>query len=227
MRASIAWMFVAFGIVGCTGEGDDTATAFCGDNACNGDEDTSSCPEDCPANQVCGDGTCSGTETTATCPGDCSSGGCTGNELADDTCTGENVCVNGGCAAAFGRAYRIIIGAGQMTAVDAVGDDWDAIGDPPDPMVTFSLNGSSLGSTPAAQDTYSPQWSYTFQAVIAAGSSYVIDVEDEDVAVNDAMFGCFGSVTVADIRRVYNTCASSSGSPAGVGSSITYWYEPQ
>ena len=47
-----------------------TTLPFCGDNACNGTENTVSCSADCGA--LCGDGSCSiGIETNASCPADC------------------------------------------------------------------------------------------------------------------------------------------------------------
>lgn len=45
--------------------------AFCGDGACNGAENCSSCPADCGSCAYCGDGSCNGGETCSTCPGDC------------------------------------------------------------------------------------------------------------------------------------------------------------
>lgn len=41
---------------------------FCGDNACNALETSSSCPNDC---EVCGNGVCRYAETAASCPADC------------------------------------------------------------------------------------------------------------------------------------------------------------
>lgn len=205
---------------------DCPAGQVCGDGACNGNETTASCETDCPASQVCGDGTCSGNETNSTCPTDCP---CTDNTVGDDTCTGENVCINGSCVNAFGRTYHIIVFSGQMTQNNAAGDTWDAAGGLPDPLVSVTLNGTSLGQTSTQQDTLTPQWNQFFNTVIAGGSSFQIDVFDEDVAVNDPMFGCVASPNLsAEIIRAYtNTCASAASTPAGAGSSIVFWFEPQ
>ena len=44
--------------------------SVCGDNICNGNETTLSCPVDCPSS-VCGDGICNASETSYSCPSDC------------------------------------------------------------------------------------------------------------------------------------------------------------
>ena len=47
------------------------ANPFCGDGACNGDESTANCGQDCGTQ--CGDGTCNGDEKSPNCPADCGS----------------------------------------------------------------------------------------------------------------------------------------------------------
>ena len=198
----------------------------CGDGACNGTETTASCAVDCPAaNEECGDETCDATETTASCPSDCP---CEGNVVGDDTCTGENVCVNGACVAAFGRVYRIVIGGGSMMQYNAAGDTWDDPGGLPDPLVTVTLNDNDLGSTGASQDTLTPSWGEDFSSVIPGGSTIVLIVDDEDVAVDDYMFGCaLSPITAAHLRSYDISCPSFADQPAGIGSSVFFWFEPQ
>lgn len=60
----VAWYTVRVG---------ESTPPYCGDGACNGDETSETCPEDCGAAPYCGDGTCNGDETPATCPEDCDS----------------------------------------------------------------------------------------------------------------------------------------------------------
>src|SRR6185295_16348819 len=55
---------------------------FCGDGACNGNENNSTCPFDCA---VCGDGICGANEDAWGCPSDCSfcgDGTCGSNETS-------------------------------------------------------------------------------------------------------------------------------------------------
>ncbi|MGK0359432.1 MAG: hypothetical protein ACI9U2_001734, partial [Bradymonadia bacterium] len=61
----------------------DPPAPRCGDDACNGDEDCSTCPADC--GNCCGDGACAGErgEDCATCLSDCACGG-------DDRCDAAN-----------------------------------------------------------------------------------------------------------------------------------------
>jgi hypothetical protein len=53
----------------CTG----ICSSVCGDNVCNGTEDTTNCKQDCGCGGVCGDGTCNVScgENAATCAADC------------------------------------------------------------------------------------------------------------------------------------------------------------
>lgn len=204
---------------------DCPSAPVCGDGTCSAGETTGSCPGDCPANPMCGDGTCNGAETTATCPGDCP---CTNNTSANDTCTGETVCVNGQCVAAFGRVYKVVVANGQLQPNNAAGETWDAAGGLPDPFVTLTLNGTVLGSTTAVQDTLTPSWLTQFSTVVPGGSTLVLQVYDEDVAANDYMFGCMLQPVTADALRAYTlSCPSFAGDPAGVGSQVLFWFEYQ
>lgn len=66
----------------CTGTG-----PVCGDDVCEGDEDNASCPQDCdPIGPVCGDGTCDTGETATSCAQDC---GTTGPVCGDGTCDSD------------------------------------------------------------------------------------------------------------------------------------------
>lgn len=197
------------------------ASPSCGDGSCNGSETCSSCARDCGAcGPRCGDGRCNGTETTATCPADCPCVGTTAT--TEDSCTGENLCVNGACVSAFGRNYDICIWDGVMRTRSADGATWDAAGGLPDPRVHVSLNGRRIGSTSERRDTIMPDWSECFRAVIPAGSSFGLEVVDVDIASDDLMFSCTNDRLQADLLRGgLIRCASSAGSPAGAGSHIT------
>ena len=66
----------------------------CGDRLCSGDEDCSTCAQDCgacAAPAVCGDGVCDRPESCASCPEDC--GDCTSQAYCGDgSCDGAEDC---------------------------------------------------------------------------------------------------------------------------------------
>jgi hypothetical protein len=62
------------GCPGSTGGGSTSPTGgYCGDNACNNGETTSSCPNDCgsASGETCGNNFCGPGETSSSCPADC------------------------------------------------------------------------------------------------------------------------------------------------------------
>ena len=64
-----------------------TNPPVCGDGACEGNEDSCNCPQDCP-DTCCGDGACEGAEDSCNCSADCP-GTCCGDgacEGAEDSC---------------------------------------------------------------------------------------------------------------------------------------------
>lgn len=77
----------------------------CGDNYCEGNETTRSCPLDCGSD--CGDGTCNGNETTSSCsidcgepPPVCGDGRCSGGETrtsCPEDCGNPPSCGDGSC----------------------------------------------------------------------------------------------------------------------------------
>ena len=80
---------------------DEDACPICGDNLCEGGEDSATCPGDCPLDlSGCSDGTCTGEEDAGNCPGDCTEcgdGQCTGTETSatcciDCACPAETSC---------------------------------------------------------------------------------------------------------------------------------------
>ena len=220
----LATLLAAALAVGCGGGGDgdddapDAAVApVCGDDVCNGNENNATCPEDCPPGVFCGDNICNGSESNASCPGDCP---CT--PQPNDSCTGENVCIGDSCVSAFGRNYRIVIYDGMMTATDELGETWDATGGLPDPYVVIALNGTPLGMSAAVQDTLTPLWNQFVNIVIPAGSTFSIDVYDEDIAADDFMFGCDNFPLTADYLRAGGVQCSGQGPLAAANVNVYF-----
>jgi hypothetical protein len=65
--------------------------AWCGNGACDGGEDCTSCTADCGACPACGDGDCNGDETCSNCAQDC--GQCP-PQCGDDDCNGSETCTS-------------------------------------------------------------------------------------------------------------------------------------
>lgn len=222
-------------LAACGGDDGDGGTPFCGDAVCNGAETTATCASDCPATPRCGDGVCSGGETNATCPGDCPTGPrcgdgvCNGNETTGScpgdcppqactpdpaTCSGETICLNGTCVAAFGRAYRIVARSATIPQFDPAGDPWDVPGGLPDPYAVITLNGVALGMTATVQDTLTPAWNQgTNPTNVPAGSTIRVDVFDEDIAEDDGIVACvLMPVTADQLHAGMVTCSGQLGS---------------
>ena len=126
-------------------QSDDTQ-AVCGDGACDGTENSDSCPADCGGGggPVCGDGTCNGNETINTCAQDCGGttaqcgdGNCNGGETATScpadctggggTCNNDFVCdagenstsCPGDCPAAAGCGDAVCdVAGGECESAD-------------------------------------------------------------------------------------------------------------
>jgi hypothetical protein len=194
-------------------DGDDDDRPFCGDGTCGRGETAATCASDCAASAgpVCGDRLCNGNETAATCSLDCGPPPCS---VADpSSCAGETLCVAGGCVAAFGRAYTIVVQSAFIPQFKPDGNTWDAFGGAPDAFAVIFLNAQSLGATHAIADNFTPVWNVaTPPTPIAAGSTLRVDVYDQDVSANDGILSCSVAPLTADILHGGEVaCMGSAG----------------
>lgn len=83
MTVFVCLMAVGLWASGCDDNRGVPTAEECGDGVCEGDEDATSCPEDCPG-EVCGDGVCEGDEDATSCPEDCAT-----TECGDGVCEGD------------------------------------------------------------------------------------------------------------------------------------------
>jgi hypothetical protein len=186
--------------------GADCAAAACGDGTCDPGETASSCPADCPA--TCGNGTCEPAEDAAACPADCDPTACT---TAPDTCTGEDLCLDGRCVSAFGRNYIIRVDRGVLPEHNASGGAWDIAGGLPDPKVDLTVNGTLI-STPVIGDTLMPQWMFdTPPTLIPGGTVFRIGVLDSDIDADDLAWACVADPLTADFLRAGGLRCSGTG----------------
>ena len=75
--------------------------------------------------------------------------------VANDTCAGETVCVDGSCVAAFPRVYNIGNVRVTLPTTDSQGAAWDIGGGAPDIFVEVRVNGTLAGTTSTVQDQFS------------------------------------------------------------------------
>lgn len=237
----------AMGVQTCLADGTWGMCSSCSGGGDGGEAscpDPAGCPTGCCAGAVCMPGdtvsACgSGGGSCSTC-GDgesCSGGACetprcsvrnTGSAI-EDTCTGENICScaggdvfcegTGTCVPAFGRIYRIGVSQVTLPERDPAGECWDVGCGAPDPYVTVSVDGSTIGATPAGADVFSVTWDpiQIFEATVLAGTDIRFDVWDEDATSDDGAFFCADEpITVERLRGRNLSCGGEIGSLTAV-----------
>lgn len=193
-----------------------TSAPVCGDGTCAGDETTATCSRDCPASgPYCGDGTCDADETASSCSADCepvSPGSCTSSP---DSCTGDNICMQGSCVQAFGRIYKVSVTSGVMPQFNSANQTWDPAGGAPDPYVQITLNGTDVAHTTYVDNTLTPTWNQSANMTIVGGSTFKIAAWDADLPYypDVLMFACQSAPLTADQLRAGSLdCNGPSGS---------------
>lgn len=118
-RLPLLWALVAMLGLGCGDGGSPSSDGVCGDGVCDLDEDTASCPDDCPF-VGCGDGLCEGAEDLDTCAEDCSAAGQLGGHVwAPCAVTHENPLV--ACSVGTTGARLVVDAEEALTYDDATG----------------------------------------------------------------------------------------------------------
>lgn len=118
----------------------------------------------------------------------------------DDTCTGDNICVQFNCESAFNRIYDISSITVNLPTTDPSGAAWDIGGGAPDIFVEGRNGTQSIGTTATVDDAFSASFSDSLSATLVSGVELWLDVYDEDVSANDLAFSCGGALT-ADLLR--------------------------
>lgn len=138
----------------------------------------------------------------------------------NDTCTGDEICycpggagvcdASGTCERAFDRNYAVLVISLSVVDRQPDGSCWDAACGAPDPYVTASANGVTLGTpTPAAADiyegTYDPPARFDFLAL--RSTVLRVDAWDEDLTDDDLIVACgIDPVTTAFLRGRTMSC---------------------
>lgn len=146
-----------------------------------------------------------------------------GGEVTD-TCDGDTLCVcpggdaecedTGRCLLAFGRRYTIFLVGVELPDRRPDGECWDDGCGPPDPYVTFAVDGEAIGRSPAVPDDPDATWSppLAFEAVIERDAEIAIDVLDDDGGDDDVALECVRRVSSGFfLRRRVLGCAGPPG----------------
>lgn len=130
-----------------------------------------------------------------------------------DLCTGEQICVDGTCEAAFPRVYTLRVEMVQYPPMDpAANDCWDTPCSPPDPFFAVEVNGQDVGRTEAVQDQNAVVVTATFDVSLIAGATLIAGLIDEDIAEDDVIGACrLNPVTPELLRGRVMSCTASGG----------------
>lgn len=104
-------------------------------------------------------------------------------------CDAQSICVYGTCTLAYGRAYRLTVGEVEISELDQNGENWDALGGAPDPIVCFFTDRQQIPSSPSGaefctstiQDRHSCTFDQGFETALYAGDDWLVVAYDEDV----------------------------------------------
>lgn len=159
----------------------------------------------CPTGQVCSGSSCQTTNaacSSANCTGCCFNGACQAGTTttacgksgaACAACGTNQICkTTQACGVDPDSTWKVQPTAATITATNN-GAAWDGDGSPPDPYVNMSCNaGTTVTSTPVAQDTLSPTWSAggcTAKASYLLASPWIFQVFDSDLTTPDPITG--------------------------------------
>lgn len=160
---------------------------------------------------VCGNLVCEAGESSASCASDCNAATC--DPANPSSCGGDAICISQQCVPAFGRNYVFTIRSGTFPQFDETGAPWDAAGGLPDGYVRLTINGTPF-TTPTVQDNLTPAWSFsTPPTLVPGGSVLLIEVFDEDIAVDDGAWACQANPLQASALRARGVTCSGSALP--------------
>jgi len=90
----------------------------------------------------------------------------------------------------YGRPWVLTAVTADVQSYQSNGTAWDFDNSPPDPYAKIFLDGVLLGATRTIDDTYDPNWNFSFPPVVVEeGSSVSIDLFDSDDFDDDEVFG--------------------------------------
>lgn len=130
---------------------------------------------------------------------------------AQDTCSGDEICVEEECTSAFGRSYTLTVDQLIVAATRPNGDTWDFFTDP-DPYVEVFINDDRVLDTDLRFDTYQPSYDESVDIVIPAGSLLRMRARDSDLGTDQTIISCdFEPLTADDIGGQVLSCVGTGG----------------
>jgi hypothetical protein len=126
-----------------------------------------------------------------------------------DLCTGESICINDDCVAAFNRTYAIGLYV-DVGPFDPDGAAWDAFdGSAPDPQGYVYVNGTLALMTEQAPDTTEVLFTATANAVLVPGAQVQGGAVDVDFGSQEDILGCIATIDAQTLRNRGFSCSAS------------------
>lgn len=122
-------------------------------------------------------------------------------------CTGETICVEEACEAAFDRTYEFHLLLAKLELTDSKGMSWDLSGGAPDPYMVLEINGVEVMRTEPVEDSFVPEFPETTLQVIPAGATITATLYDSDIGPDDKVFVCEATpITAENLREGVLSC---------------------
>lgn len=128
------------------------------------------------------------------------------------SCSGETICIDNRCEAAFPRYYTLQVLNVSFPERKSDGSCWDEPGcGAPDPEVEIKVDGREVATLELDDDTYALDVNRTLDFQLVAGSSLELELEDEDLVDDETALECrFEPITAADLRQGDVSCSGGN-----------------
>jgi len=138
-----------------------------------------------------------------------------------DICSGDNVCMSTGCAAAFPHDYLITNLSITAPNLRPDGMPWNSSPDgSPNLYVDIAVNGTIVKTTDVNMHSFNATFSGPFTVSLAAGAALDLKSNATDNGTNELVYDCpIPTVTAAILRVRYVLCS-------GTGVTINYTIDP-
>jgi len=101
--------------------------------------------------------------------------------LDAESCVDDFICVQGHCAPAYDRPYRLTIVSGAVREHDGAGNGWDGRNGAPDPGVLVHFDDQLAAFTRIHDNTYAPSFNEVFELPrVFPDSEIKIELIDDD-----------------------------------------------
>lgn len=115
--------------------------------------------------------------------GESGPGPCVSN--ADCTGAGEVCLSDGTCADAYNRTYEFFVNMASVDATKMNGDNWDPLGDSPDPYFTVTVDGTEVFESSEFENNLGATWTQGVDVLVTPTTRVEITLWDRDLADHD------------------------------------------